>query len=92
MRPINSKKIAEMQLTLHSALHASAQRLLHNDVQHRKLLCDQFLRVAYLQALLKHLQGISDEDIPGVQIPVGIPIVCELDDSLNLVHDVQIKE
>ena len=35
-----------------------------------------------LRALVKHLQKISDEDIPGVEIPTGIPLVYELDESL----------
>jgi len=31
-----------------------------------------------LRALVKHLDGISDEDIPGLNIPTGIPLVYEL--------------
>lgn len=34
-----------------------------------------------LRALVKHLDGISDEDIVGLNIPTGIPLVYELDDS-----------
>jgi 2,3-bisphosphoglycerate-dependent phosphoglycerate mutase len=36
-----------------------------------------------LRALVKHLSGISDEDITGLEIPTGQPIVYELDDTLN---------
>ncbi len=36
-----------------------------------------------LRALVKHLSGISDEDITGLEIPTGQPIVYELDDALN---------
>ena len=36
-----------------------------------------------LRALVKHLDGISDEEIPSLNIPTGIPLVYELDDSLN---------
>lgn len=36
-----------------------------------------------LRALVKHLSGISDEDITGLEIPTGQPIVFELDDQLN---------
>lgn len=32
-----------------------------------------------LRALVKHLDGISDEDITGLNIPTGIPLVYELD-------------
>ena len=36
-----------------------------------------------LRALVKHLSGISDEEITGLEIPTGQPIVYELDDNLN---------
>lgn len=36
-----------------------------------------------LRALVKHLSGISDDDITGLEIPTGQPIVYELDDELN---------
>jgi 2,3-bisphosphoglycerate-dependent phosphoglycerate mutase len=32
-----------------------------------------------LRALVKHLDGISDEQIAGLNIPTGIPLVYELD-------------
>ena len=35
-----------------------------------------------LRALVKHLDGISDEDIPGIEIPTGNPLVYELDGNL----------
>jgi 2,3-bisphosphoglycerate-dependent phosphoglycerate mutase len=34
-----------------------------------------------LRALVKHLDGISDEDIAGLNIPTGIPLVYELDND-----------
>ncbi len=36
-----------------------------------------------IRALVKHLDGISDADIVGVNIPNGIPLVYELDDELK---------
>lgn len=36
-----------------------------------------------LRALVKFLDGISDEDIPGLNIPTGVPLVYELDDELQ---------
>ncbi len=36
-----------------------------------------------LRALVKHLDAISDTDIVGLNIPTGIPLVYELDDSLK---------
>ncbi len=34
-----------------------------------------------LRALVKHLDGISDDDIAGLNIPTGMPLVYELDDD-----------
>lgn len=34
-----------------------------------------------LRALVKHLEGISDEDIAQLNIPTGMPLVYELDDN-----------
>lgn len=36
-----------------------------------------------LRALIKHLDKISDDEIPGLEIPTGSPLVYELDDSLK---------
>ncbi|OAA26408.1 phosphoglycerate mutase [Frankia sp. EI5c] len=38
-----------------------------------------------LRALVKHLDGISDTDIAGLNIPTGIPLRYELDDELKVV-------
>jgi 2,3-bisphosphoglycerate-dependent phosphoglycerate mutase len=35
-----------------------------------------------LRALVKHLSGISDEEITGLEIPTGQPIIYELDENL----------
>ena len=35
-----------------------------------------------LRALVKHLDGVSDEEIPSLNIPTGIPLVYELDENL----------
>src|SRR5690625_5190413 len=34
-----------------------------------------------LRALVKHLDDISDEDIPGLNIPTGVPLLYQLDDE-----------
>jgi 2,3-bisphosphoglycerate-dependent phosphoglycerate mutase len=47
----------------------------------------QVLVVAHgnsLRGLVKHLDGISDEDIPALNIPTGIPLVYEFDDDLEV--------
>ncbi|GAA3710986.1 phosphoglyceromutase [Zhihengliuella alba] len=36
-----------------------------------------------LRALVKHLDGISDEDIAGLNIPTGIPLLYELDEDFK---------
>ncbi|GAA2029710.1 phosphoglyceromutase [Pseudokineococcus marinus] len=36
-----------------------------------------------LRALVKHLDGISDDDIAGLNIPTGIPLLYELDEDLR---------
>jgi 2,3-bisphosphoglycerate-dependent phosphoglycerate mutase len=36
-----------------------------------------------LRALVKHLDGISDDEIVGLNIPTGIPLVYELTDDLT---------
>lgn len=38
-----------------------------------------------LRAITKHLENISDSDIPNLEIPTGVPIVYELDTSLKVV-------
>ncbi|MGO0575437.1 phosphoglyceromutase [Ornithinimicrobium panacihumi] len=39
-----------------------------------------------LRALVKHLDGISDEDIAGLNIPTGIPLLYELDAHMQPVN------
>jgi 2,3-bisphosphoglycerate-dependent phosphoglycerate mutase len=36
-----------------------------------------------LRALVKYLDNVSDQDIVGLNIPTGIPLVYELDDDLK---------
>jgi 2,3-bisphosphoglycerate-dependent phosphoglycerate mutase len=36
-----------------------------------------------LRALVKHLEGIGDEDIAGLNIPTGIPLLYELDGDMR---------
>jgi 2,3-bisphosphoglycerate-dependent phosphoglycerate mutase len=39
-----------------------------------------------LRALVKHLDGISDDDIAALNIPTGMPLVYELDDDFSPVQ------
>ena len=45
-----------------------------------------------LRALVKHLSGISDADITGLEIPTGQPIVYELDDTLAEIERYYLSE
>jgi 2,3-bisphosphoglycerate-dependent phosphoglycerate mutase len=39
-----------------------------------------------LRALVKMLDNVSEEEIVGLNIPTGVPLVYELDDDLNPIH------
>ena len=36
-----------------------------------------------LRSLEKHLDGVSDEDIVKLEIPTGVPLIYELDETLK---------
>ena len=40
-----------------------------------------------LRALVKHLEGISDDDIAQLNLPTGVPFMYELDDTMKPVAD-----
>jgi 2,3-bisphosphoglycerate-dependent phosphoglycerate mutase len=39
-----------------------------------------------LRALVKHLDGIPDDEIPQLNIPTGVPLLYELDESMRPVR------
>ena len=45
-----------------------------------------------LRALVKYLSGISDDEITGLEIPTGQPIIYELDDALNALERYYLAE
>ena len=45
-----------------------------------------------LRALVKHLSGIPDAEITGLEIPTGQPIVYELDEALEAVERYYLKD
>jgi len=45
-----------------------------------------------LRALVKHLSGISDDEITGLEIPTGQPIIYELDDQLAAIERYYLSE
>jgi len=49
--------------------------------------CDSLLVVAHgnsLRALVKHIANIDDDKITTFEFKTGVPLVCDLDESLNL--------
>jgi len=44
-----------------------------------------------LRALVKHLENISEEEIPGIEIPTGKPLVYELDENLKVLQKYYIE-
>ena len=45
-----------------------------------------------LRALVKHLSNIPDDEITGLEIPTGQPIVYELDDALAAIDRYYLKD
>lgn len=45
-----------------------------------------------LRALVKHLSGISDDEITGLEIPTGQPIIYDLDDELAVLDRYYLSE
>ncbi|RFA24653.1 phosphoglyceromutase [Alkalilimnicola ehrlichii] len=45
-----------------------------------------------LRALIKHIEGMSDEDITKVEIATGDPLVFELNDDLSLIRSYYLRE
>lgn len=44
-----------------------------------------------LRALVKYLENISDDDIIGLDIPTGVPLIYELDDNLKVIKKYYLK-
>ncbi len=45
-----------------------------------------------LRALIKHLDGIADQDVAGLSIPTGIPIEYKLDEQLKPINKTYIGD
>ncbi len=61
-----------------------------------KLLAEETVLIAAhgnsLRALVKHLSGISDDEITGLEIPTGQPIIYEIDADLNATERYYLSE
>jgi 2,3-bisphosphoglycerate-dependent phosphoglycerate mutase len=74
---------------LTESLKDTIQRLMPywNDVISKDLIAGKKVLIAAhgnsLRAIIKHLDSMSDEEIMGLNVPTGIPLVYELDDQLQ---------
>jgi len=80
------------------SLYQSYQRIIPYYVDHvaPRLLDDKNqLIVAHgstIRALIKYIEGISDEDIDGVEVANGKPLIYEFDDKLNIISSNRIDK
>lgn len=74
---------------LTESLKDTIQRLMPywNDVISKDLKANKKVLIAAhgnsLRAIIKHLEGLSETEIMGLNVPTGIPLVYELDDDLK---------
>lgn len=90
--PANDRRYAEIprdQLPLTESLKDTIARVLpywESEIAPRIREGKRVLIAAHgnsLRALVKHLDSISDAEIPKVEIPTGVPLVYELDETLK---------
>lgn len=85
--------LKEEELPLTESLKLTIDRVVPywNDVIVPEIKADKQVLIAAhgnsLRALVKHLKGISEEDIPSLNIPTGVPLIFELDDNLKPTAD-----
>ncbi|KAL3130676.1 hypothetical protein ABBQ38_008066 [Trebouxia sp. C0009 RCD-2024] len=90
--------MAQSEMPLTESLQDTFHRILplwHDSIAPAIRSGQKVLIVAHgnsIRALIKHLQGISDEDIPGLYIPIGIPLVYELDENLHAIKHHQVAD
>ena len=83
------KNLSEKELPLTECLKDTVERFLpywHEELAPAIKSGKNILITAHgnsLRALVKYLDEISDQDIPGLNIPTGLPLVYELDENLR---------
>jgi 2,3-bisphosphoglycerate-dependent phosphoglycerate mutase len=86
------KDLDEKDIPLTECLKDTVERFLpfwHDSIEQELKKARKVLICAHgnsLRALVKHLDGISDKDIPNLNIPTGIPLIYELDEDLEAVE------
>ncbi len=83
------KDLKENELPLTECLKDTVERFLpywHEEIVPEILSGKKIIIAAHgnsLRALVKYLDNVSDNDIPNLNIPTGIPLVYELDENLK---------
>lgn len=87
------KDVDKKDLPLTEALKDTVERILPywNDTIFQSLKDhDEIIVAAHgnsLRGIIKHLKGISDEDIVSLNLPTAVPYLFEFDDNMKLVND-----
>ena len=90
---IRYRDVAREELPLTECLKDTIARFLpywNTTIAPRVKAGERVLIVAHgnsLRALVKHIDGISEQDIVGLNIPTGIPLVYELEDDLKPIRN-----
>lgn len=93
--PGHAMQKSEMPLT--ESLQDTIKRILplwHDSIAPAVKSGQKVLIVAHgnsIRALVKYLQGISDDEIASLHVPIGIPVVYELDDDLNAMRSYHVE-
>ncbi len=86
------RNVDKSVLPLHESLETTIERAVpfFNDVIKKDMQAGKRVIIAAhgnsLRALVKYFDNISDEDIIGVNIPTGVPLVYEFDDNFKAVN------
>ncbi|MCR4656884.1 MAG: 2,3-diphosphoglycerate-dependent phosphoglycerate mutase [Lachnospiraceae bacterium] len=86
------RNVDKSVLPLHESLETTIERAVpyFNEVIKKDMQAGKRVIIAAhgnsLRALVKYFDNISDEDIIGVNIPTGVPLVYEFDDNFNAVN------
>ena len=85
------RNVDKSVLPLHESLETTIERAVpfFNDVIKKDMQAGKRVIIAAhgnsLRALVKYFDNISDEDIIGVNIPTGVPLVYEFDDNFKVI-------
>ena len=94
----NDRRYAGVAIPTHESLKDTISRVLpywEERIAPALLKGDRVLISAHgnsLRALVKHLSNVPDEEIVGLEIPTGAPIVYELDDRLAEIEHYYLSE